>query len=110
MTSTVTKPDDHRVRHQVAERPRRYDAAVATAAENLFEKALQLPASDRAHLAADLLASLDTGAADESSVDGSWSTETARRAQMLETGEAQLVTWDHLQERIAERRSSPSSG
>ena len=83
---------------------------MATAAENLYEKALQLPASDRAHLAADLLASLDADAADEASVDESWSQETARRAQMLETGDAQLVTWDHLQERITERRSSPSSG
>ena len=83
---------------------------MATAAENLYEKALRLPASDRAHLAADLLASLDSDAADEASVDESWSQETARRAQMLDTGETQLVTWDHLQERIAERRSSPSSG
>ena len=83
---------------------------MATAAEILFEKALQLPASDRAHLAADLLASLDTDASDEASVDESWSRETSRRAQMVETGEAQLVTWDHLEERIAQRRSSPSSG
>lgn len=83
---------------------------MATAAENLYEKALQLPASDRAHLAADLLASLDADAADEASVDASWGQETARRAEMLDAGEAQLVTWEHLQERIAERRSSPSSG
>ncbi len=83
---------------------------MATAAENLFEKALQLPASDRAHLAADLIASLDADAADEASVDKSWSQETARRAEMVETGEAQLVSWDHLEERIAKHRSSPSSG
>jgi putative addiction module component (TIGR02574 family) len=83
---------------------------VATAAENLFEKALQLPASDRAHLAADLLASLDADADDEASVDEAWSQETTRRAQLIETGQAQLVTWDHVEERIAEHRSPRPSG
>ena len=83
---------------------------MATAAENLFEKALQLPASDRAHLAADLLASLDSDAADETSVDEAWSQETSRRAQMLDSGEAQLVTWDHLTDRVDGQRPPATRG
>jgi len=83
---------------------------VTTAAEGLLEKALQLSAADRALLAADLLASLDAESADEASVDRSWSGETDRRARMLDAGEARLVTWDHLVERIAGSRSPRSSG
>jgi putative addiction module component (TIGR02574 family) len=79
---------------------------VATAADDLREKALQLPASDRAHLASDLLASLDGDGADVAAVDEAWSRETDRRAQMLEGGDADLVTWDHLIERVDRQRQS----
>lgn len=93
----VTEPQETR---------RQDDATVATAAETLLEKASQLSASDRALLASDLLASLD----DEAAVDESWSRETDRRARMFDKGEAQLVTWDHLAERIAGERPSASQG
>jgi putative addiction module component (TIGR02574 family) len=82
---------------------------VTTAADGLREKALQLPASDRALLASDLLASLDSDIADEAAVDESWSRETDRREHLLHAGDAELVTWDHLTERIAGRRPPPLS-
>lgn len=78
------------------------------AADALREKALQLPASDRALLASDLLASLDDDVADEAAVDEAWSRETSRRARVLEAGEAELVTWDHLTERVGRQRPTAS--
>ena len=50
---------------------------VTTSAQELFEKALNLDASDRAELAAQLLASLDEAEAD---VESAWAAEIPRRA------------------------------
>lgn len=36
----------------------------------------------------------------ETEVDRLWSAETARRAAQLETGEAELVTWQSVIDRI----------
>ena len=83
---------------------------MATAADELREKALKLPASDRAVLASDLLASLDGDDGEEATADEAWSRETGRRARMLEDGEAELVTWDHLAERVDDQRPSASQG
>lgn len=86
--------------------PRRgYDCDVTDAAETLLEQALTLPAADRVLLASGLLASLDSEALDEAEVERLWSAETERRAAQLESGDAELVTWDQLVQRIDERRS-----
>jgi putative addiction module component (TIGR02574 family) len=77
---------------------------VTNAAEALLEQALTLPIEDRALLASGLLASLDSEPLDEAEVDRLWSAETERRARQLESGEAKLVTWERLLERINERR------
>jgi putative addiction module component (TIGR02574 family) len=77
---------------------------VTNAAEALLEQALTLPIEDRALLASGLLASLDSESLDEAEVDRLWSAETERRARQLESGEAKLVTWERLLERINERR------
>jgi hypothetical protein len=53
-------------------------------------------------VAASLLASLE---ADEVHVDRFWSAEAERRAQQLEAGEAELVTWDHVLEEVDTGRS-----
>ena len=50
---------------------------MTTNAEKLFEQALRLVATDRAELAAQLLASLDDAEAD---VESAWAAEIARRA------------------------------
>jgi putative addiction module component len=82
-----------------------YDCVVTNAAETLLEQALTLPVEDRALLASGLLASLDSEALDEDEVERLWSAETERRAMQLESGEAELVTWQHLVQRIDEHRS-----
>lgn len=79
--------------------------AMAKAADALLEEALTLPAEERAMLASGLLASLDDEVADEEEVDGWWSAETERRAAQLESGEARTVTWEHVRQRVEERRA-----
>lgn len=81
-----------------------YDRVMTDAAESLLHQALTLPSADRARLASGLLASLDGAAMDEAEVDRLWSDETARRAAQLEAGEAELVTWEHVVERIDQHR------
>ena len=78
---------------------------MTAAAETLVEQALTLPVEDRALLASGLLASLDSDSVDDVEVDRLWSAETDRRATLLDSGEAGLVTWDHLIARIDERRA-----
>ena len=83
----------------------RYVFVVTAAAETLLEQALTLPPEDRASLASGQLASLDSESVEDAEVDRLWSAETERRATMLASGEARLVTWDHLVSRIDERRA-----
>ena len=78
---------------------------MTNAAEALLEQALTLPIEDRALLASGLLASLDSEALNESEVERLWSAETERRAMQLESGEAELVTWEHVLRRVDEHRS-----
>jgi putative addiction module component (TIGR02574 family) len=89
---------------------RRYAGDVTDAAESLLEEALRLPAADRAQLASGLLASLDAETVDEAAVDEAWSEGTERRARTLADGSAELVTWEHLAERIDARRSPNAGG
>ena len=70
---------------------------------------LALPAQERARIASDLLASLDSEAVDEEEVDRLWSAETQRRAAMLESGDADTLTWDEIQLRFADRRAQRSA-
>ena len=74
-------------------------------ADDLRDQALALPTQDRARLAPDLLASLDSDIVDIAEIDRLWSTETKRRAAMLESGVAGTVSWDEVQQRFAERRA-----
>jgi hypothetical protein len=85
--------------------PQGYAGLVTDAAETLLEQALTLPVEDRALLASGLLASLDSEDLDESDVERLWTVETERRSAQLESGVAGVVTWEHLHERIADRRS-----
>lgn len=78
---------------------------MAKTADDLRQEALALSTQDRARLASDLLASLDSEVVDADEVDRLWSIETQRRAAMLESGEARTLTWDEIQQRFAERRS-----
>lgn len=78
---------------------------MAKTADDLRTEVLALPAQERARIASELLASLDSEAVDETEVDELWSVETQRRAEMLDTGEAGTLTWDEIEQRFAERRA-----
>ena len=82
-----------------------YDRGVAKTSDDLRQEVLALPAQDRARIASELLASLDSEVVDEDEVDRLWSIETQRRATMLESGEAGTLTWDEIQQRFAGRRA-----
>lgn len=78
---------------------------MAKTADDLREEVLALPAEERARIASDLLASLDSEAVDEEEIDQLWSAETQRRAAMLESGDAGTFSWDEIQQRFAQRRA-----
>lgn len=67
---------------------------MTSAAETLLEQALTLPVGDRALLASDLLASLDSEALDEAEVERLWSAETERRATQLWSRGTKGGPWD----------------
>ncbi len=66
---------------------------------------LALPSHDRARIASELLASLDSETVEETEIDELWAAETQRRVEMLDTGEAGTLTWDEIEQRFAERRA-----
>ena len=82
---------------------------MAKTADDLREEVLKLPAQERARIASNLLASLDSEAVDEEEIDQLWSAETQRRAAMLESGDAGTLTWDDIQQRFADRRGQRSA-
>ena len=78
---------------------------MAKTADDLREAVLALPSQERARIASELLASLDSEAVDGNEIDQLWSAETQRRAAMLETGDARTLTWEEIEQRFAERRA-----
>lgn len=78
---------------------------MAKTADALRSEVLALPAQDRARIATELLASLDSEPVDEDEIDELWSAETQRRAAMLDTGEAGTLSWGEIEQRFAERRA-----
>lgn len=78
---------------------------MAKTADDLREEVLALPTRDRVRIATELLASLDSETVDETEIDDLWSAETQRRAAMLDTGEARMLTWGEIEQRFADRRS-----
>lgn len=78
---------------------------MAKTADDLRTEVLALPAQDRARIATELLASLDSEQVDDDEIDELWAAETQRRSAMLDTGEAGTLTWGEIEERFAERRA-----
>jgi putative addiction module component (TIGR02574 family) len=68
-------------------------------ANDLLEKALALPAEDRAALASSLIDSLD--AQTDASVEEAWNKEIARRIEELDSGKAKTVPWTEVRRRIS---------
>ena len=66
--------------------------------ETVLAEALRLDLKERAELASELLASLD-GPAD-SDAASAWNAEIKRRVATLESGSADLESWDDAKRRI----------
>ena len=69
-------------------------------ASRILEKALALPAAERARLATSLISSLDPE--EDSDVERAWRAEVARRVEELDNGTAVAVDWDEARRRILE--------
>lgn len=73
-------------------------------AEKLLSEALKLPTSDRARVAAELLASVD-GEPDPDAA-AAWAAEIDRRVQRVESEGATGDEWQHVRARLAARLRS----
>ena len=73
------------------------------AGDKVLEDALKLEVSERAELAAELLASLD-GQPDEG-VEAAWAAEVERRLARARSGEDPGVPWPEVRERARRRLS-----
>lgn len=65
---------------------------MSTNAARIFREALDLPETERADLAAELLASLEPGA-EEDGVEAAWAVEIERRARRFLAGESRGIEW-----------------
>jgi putative addiction module component (TIGR02574 family) len=69
--------------------------------EAVLTEALGLGVDDRAHLAAELLASLDEAKSDSrEEVDHRWAVEIERRSVRVLAGESPGLPWDEVRRRI----------
>jgi putative addiction module component (TIGR02574 family) len=69
-------------------------------AQELLREALALPLSERADVAAELLASLDDAAAEHpADVEAAWATEIERRARRVMAGESTGIPWQDVRRR-----------
>jgi putative addiction module component (TIGR02574 family) len=72
-----------------------------TEAHTLRDAVLQLPEEDRAWLAAEILASLD--GPPDTGVEVAWSEEIERRVHEIESGAVELLDWQVVKARLAEK-------
>jgi putative addiction module component (TIGR02574 family) len=75
-------------------------------ARTVLREALALPPDDRAHIAADLLASLDEEREDADGVATAWADELDRRARQTLHDPSSAEDWNGLRDRIADRLAS----
>jgi len=69
-------------------------------AQELLREALTLPVGERADVAAELLASLDEGGAeDPAEVEAAWAAEIEKRARRVMAGESQGIPWEEVRAR-----------
>ncbi len=81
---------------------------MAVTADALLRQALALGPTERARLASGLLTSLEgdpVDPVDSSEIERLWNEESSRRTHLLAAGQAQLVDWEHVTERINGRRA-----
>ena len=73
--------------------------------ERVRSEALDLPESERAELAQNLVASLD--GPPEADVDKAWDTEILRRLAEIDSGTAKLIDRQEFSRRMRDRMSRP---
>lgn len=85
-------------------------ASMTVTADGLLQQALSLEPSERARLASDLLTSLEDDPADVDTqeIERIWDEESNCRMHLLASGQAQLVDWEHVTERINGLRAVPN--
>lgn len=72
--------------------------------KDVFAAAMQLPPSERARLASDLLHSLDDAEGDADAT-AAWTAELASRLDDVRAGRVELVDLDEVKRRMSERRA-----
>ena len=73
-------------------------------ADALLQEALALPATERAEVATELLASLDEAPPqDAAQVEAAWAKEIERRARRVMSGESAGEPWDEVRARVVRR-------
>jgi putative addiction module component (TIGR02574 family) len=65
-------------------------------ADELLQRALELPENERAELAGNLISSLDTTV--DADVDAAWQAEVARRAREVESGKVKSISWEQVRQ------------
>ena len=71
---------------------------MSTRADSILDTALALPPNERAWLASELIASLEEEK--DSDVEAAWASEIERRIDEIESGEAELSSWEEARTRI----------
>jgi putative addiction module component (TIGR02574 family) len=66
-------------------------------AHDLLQKALALPENERAELAGNLIASLDTTV--DQDVDAVWQQEVVRRLHEVQFGKVETLSWEEVQQK-----------
>ena len=74
---------------------------MATSARKLYLLAMELEEEERASLAGLLLDSLDTEV--EEGVEAAWLEEIERRMAELDSGDAELIPWEEVRDRLLKR-------
>ncbi len=74
---------------------------MSNATQHIIEEALRLPAPERAAIAAELLASIDTEGV--SGADAEWLAEIEQRTERAERGETVGLDWPTVRQRLEEK-------
>lgn len=75
---------------------------MSKATDDILNNAMRLSTTERAELAAALLASLD--GEPEEAVEAAWTAEIQRRIERVRAGEAKGRPWSEVRERLERRR------
>jgi len=79
-----------------------YYLAMSKTTDDILNNAMRLSTTERAELAAALLASLD--GEPEDAVEAAWTAEIQRRVERVRSGEAKGRPWSEVRERLERRR------